>query len=304
MKIRFGVGLGVGNVLDGPAQLGAVVDRLEALGFDSLWMSDRVTGAALDPIAALAFAAGRTERLKLGTNVLVLPGRDPFLMARQLAAIDQLSGGRLLPAVGLGSPSSADRPPFGVPKGRRAALFEEGLAVIRELWRDGGSVPHPDGGRPMTIDPKPTKPLEIWFGGRSEPALRRAGRLSDGWIGSFQSPADCGAARRTIVDAARAAGRTIDDDHFGTAIFYARDRRTELGELIVKTLSESAPGQSGRGGVYVPEVLLPLGADQLTAVVEEYVAQGISKFVLVPDQPEDWDAELDWLRSVTGPLET
>ena len=86
MKIRFGVGLGVGQSLDTPAQLGDVVDLLEALGFDSLWMSDRVTGGALDPIAALSFAAGRTTKLKLGTNVLVLPGRDPFLMARQLAA--------------------------------------------------------------------------------------------------------------------------------------------------------------------------------------------------------------------------
>ena len=138
MKIRFGVGLGVGQSLDTPAQLGDVVDLLEALGFDSLWMSDRVTGGALDPIAALAFAAGRTTKLKLGTNVLVLPGRDPFLMARQLAAVDQLSGGRLLPAVGLGSPSKADRPPFGVPKGTRAQRFEDGRRSLygREGLKD------------------------------------------------------------------------------------------------------------------------------------------------------------------------
>ena len=298
MKIRFGVGLGVGQSLDTPAQLGDVVDLLEALGFDSLWMSDRVTGGALDPIAALAFAAGRTTKLKLGTNVLVLPGRDPFLMARQLAAVDQLSGGRLLPAVGLGSPSKADRPPFGVPKGTRAQRFEDGLAIIRELWRDGGSVPHPDGGKPMTIDPRPTKPLEIWFGGRSVPALQRAGRLSDGWIGSFQTPEQCGEARRVIIDAAADAGRSIDDDHYGTAIFYARERRSEVGEFVVTALTESG------GGQYVPEIMLPLGADELTAVIADYVAVGLSKFVLVPDEPDDWSAELTWLREVTGPLET
>lgn len=295
MKVRIGVGLGVGNPLEGPGQLGEVVDLLEERGFDSLWMSDRVTGAALDPVTALAFAAGRTTRLKLGTNVVVLPGRDPFLLARQLAAVDQLSGGRLLPAFGLGSPSNADRPPFAVPKGTRARAFEEGLSIVRELWREGGSVPHPDGGKAMRIDPKPTKPLEIWFGGRSTPALERTGRLADGWIGSFQSPEECGAARRVIVEAATAAGRRIDDDHYGTAIFYARERRTELGELIVSALSET----------YVPEVLLPLGADELTAVVAGYVAEGITKFVLVPaDRPGDWRAELDWLREVTGPLET
>lgn len=300
MKIRIGVGLGVGHILDSPAELGFVVDLLESLGFDSLWMSDRVVGAALDPIAALAYAAGRTTRLKLGTNVLVLPGRDPFLMARQLAAIDQLSGGRLLPAVGLGSPSRADRPPFGVPRGTRAQVFEDGLAIIRELWREGGSVPHPGDGSPSRIDPRPTKPLEIWFGGRSVPALRRAGQLSDGWIGSFQSPAECGEARRVIIEAATTAGRSIDDDHYGTAVFYARERRTELGELIVKTLSEaSAPGS------YVPEVLLPLGADELTAVIGDYIEHGITKFVLVPaDGPITWRDELEWLRGVTAPLET
>jgi len=296
MKIRMGVGLGVGHTLDGPAQLGEVVDLLEDLSFDSMWMSDRVTGGALDPLAALAFAAGRTSRLKLGTNVVVLPGRDPFLLARQLAAVDQLSEGRLLPAVGLGSPSTADRPPFGVPRGRRAAMFEEGLAIMRELWREGGSVPHPDGGKPMTIDPKPTRPLEVWFGGRSDPALERAGRLSDGWIGSFQGPESCGAARRTIASAAAAAGRAVDDDHYGTAVFYARERRTELGELVVAALAQEE---------YVPEVLLPCGADELTAVLRDYVDVGLSKFVLVPgDRPDDWTAELRWLRDVTGPLET
>lgn len=299
MKVRIGVGLGVGNVLDGPSQLGAVVDRLETLGFDSLWMSDRVVGAALDPLTALAFAAGRTSHLKLGTNVSVLPGRDPFLMARQMAAIDQLSSGRFLPAVGLGSPSAADRPPFGVVTGTRARVFEEGLAIIRALWAEGGSVPHPDGGKAVRIDPRPTKPLEVWFGGRSTPALQRAGRLSDGWIGSFQSPEETGAARRVIVDAADAAGRTIDDDHYGTAVFYARERRTELGELVVSALAQSG------GGTYVPEVLLPLGADELTDVLAAYVAEGLSKFVLVPaDRPDDWDAELSWLREVTSPLET
>ena len=101
-----------------------------------------------------------------------------------------------------------------------------------------------------------------------------------------------------IVDAATDAGRSIDDDHYGTAIFYARERRSEVGEFVVKALTESG------GGHYVPEVLLPLGADELAAVIADYVAVGLSKFVLVPDQPDDWSAELTWLREVTGPLET
>lgn len=294
-KVRIGVGLGVGNTLRGPEQFAEVVDDLERLGFDSLWMSDRTTGAALDPLAALAFAAGRTSRLKLGTNVVVLPGRDPFSIARQVAAIDRLSGGRMLPAFGLGSPSRADRPPFAVERGTRAARFEERLAVLRELWTDG-EAPHPEpGGTPYRLDPRPTRPPEIWFGGRSPAALERTGRLADGWLGSFQVPEETAAARRAVEAAAARAGRTIDDDHFGTTIFYARERRTELGELVVRALSDS----------YVPELSLPCGTDELTAAVRAHVAGGVSKFVVVPsDVPDDWTVELEWLRSVTAPIET
>lgn len=294
-KVRIGVGLGVGNTLRGPEQFAEVVDELERLGFDSLWMSDRTTGAALDTFSALAFAAGRTTRLKLGTNVVVLPGRDPFAIARQVAAIDRLSNGRMLPAFGLGSPSRADRPPFQVPRGTRAARFEESLAVLRALWTDGEAAhPEPDG-KPFRLDPRPTRPPEVWFGGRSPAALERTGRLADGWLGSFQTPTETAAARRTIEAAADRAGRRIDDDHFGTTIFYARERRTELGELVVQALSET----------YVPEQSLPCGADEIDATVRAHLDGGISKFVMVPaDVPDDWTAELAWLRSVTAPLET
>jgi probable F420-dependent oxidoreductase len=295
VKIRIGVGFGGGHMLDDPAAFGRVVDIVEDLAFDSIWMSDRVVGAAIDPLAALAFAAGRTTNLKLGTNVLVLPGRDPFAVAKQMAAIDRLSEGRLLPAFGLGSPSRADRPPFGVPRGTRAALFEEDLAIVRQLW-SGEPVPHPDpGGKPYLLSPGPTKPLEVWFGGKSPKALERTGRLSDGWIGSFQRPAETGAARRTIEAAAAAAGRAIDDDHYGVSIFYARHERSELAELVVRTLADD----------YVPDEVLPLGEHELQTVIAAHVAEGLTKFVLVPsDAPDDMADELNWLREVTRDLET
>src|SRR3546814_4960134 len=79
-----------------------MVDALEDLRFDSLWLSERVTGDSPDPVVALAVAAGRTQRLKLGFSVLVLPGRNPMLLAKELATLDRLSAGRLLPAFGLG----------------------------------------------------------------------------------------------------------------------------------------------------------------------------------------------------------
>jgi alkanesulfonate monooxygenase SsuD/methylene tetrahydromethanopterin reductase-like flavin-dependent oxidoreductase (luciferase family) len=104
MKVRFGVGLGTSNVLGEPADFATLVDTLEELRFDSLWISERATGPTLDPLAAIAFAAGRTRRLKFGTSVLVVPGRNPVLLAKELATVDALSGGRLLPAFGLGTP--------------------------------------------------------------------------------------------------------------------------------------------------------------------------------------------------------
>src|SRR5262245_57960584 len=102
MKIKCGIGLGVRTAVTAGAAFGELLDVLEYLRFDSIWLSDRATGPGLDPLAALAFAAGRTRRLKLGTSTLVLPGRNPVLLARELAALDVLSGGRFLPAFGLG----------------------------------------------------------------------------------------------------------------------------------------------------------------------------------------------------------
>lgn len=295
MKIRIGVGTGAGQSLGGYDRFGLVVDLIESLGFDSLWVSDRVVGESLDPTVSLAIAAGRTSRIKLGANVFVLPGRDPFLMAKQLASIDQLSNGRMLPAFGLGSPHPSDRAPFGVPRGTRVASFESNLDLIRRLWA-GESIPHPDGARPFRLKPTPTEPLDIWFGARNNAALERTGRLADGWIGSFQSPTAAANAKRVIDDAAAAAGRVVDPEHFGMTLLYGRTERTEIGEFIVSALAD---------GDYDRDTMYPCGADQLVAVLQAHIDAGISKFVLSPaDVPDDWEAELRWLREVTGPLET
>src|SRR5580704_15837961 len=108
MKVRIGYGLGTAGLQGGPnGEVGkafaAMVDGLETYGFDSLWLSERISGAAPDPVVGLAVAAGRTSRLKLGMSVLVLPGRNPVLLAKELATLDVLSAGRLLPAFGLGA---------------------------------------------------------------------------------------------------------------------------------------------------------------------------------------------------------
>ena len=187
--VRIGIGLGVRTWLHGP-EFGEVVDAVEALSFDSLWLSERITGQAPDPIVAMSYAAGRTSRLKFGMSVLVLPGRNPVVLAKELATLAVMSGGRLLPAFGLGVADGREHQAFGVERSERAAWFDEALAVMRACWR-GEPVDH-DGERfhyeGLVVRPVP-KRLDVWLGGIAPSELRRVGRLADGWLPSFVTPA-------------------------------------------------------------------------------------------------------------------
>ena len=148
-------------------------------------------------MVALAFAAARTTKLKLGTSVQVLPGRNPVVVAKQWATLDQLSGGRTLPAFGLGVADPREQQAFGVAREERAAWFDEALPLIRRMWLED-DVDH-DGPRfsyeGLTVRPKPVQqPPDVWLGGRAKSELRRVGRLGDGWLPS-------------LLDAGRRRGR-------------------------------------------------------------------------------------------------
>ena len=130
MKVRIGYGLGVRTTLNDTGFLD-VVDTLERLRFDSLWFSERIGGDATDPLVAMAMAAARTTRLKIGMSVMVLPGRNPIVLAKELATLDRMSNGRLLPAFGLGVADVQEQQAFGVERTKRAKMFNEALAVLR-----------------------------------------------------------------------------------------------------------------------------------------------------------------------------
>src|ERR687892_1721894 len=197
MKVRIGVGLGTQTLAGDAERFGGVVDALERRGlhfllgwgggFDAVWRGGRLTTAAPDPLIALAVAAGRTERLKLGTSVLVVPGRNPVVLAKELASLDRLSGGRLLPAVGLGAPVPAEHRAFGVERSARAGLFDEAIVLMRRLWTEDdvhhdGEHFHVDG---VTLRPRPLQqPIDVWLGGTAPSELRRTGRFGDGWLPS------------------------------------------------------------------------------------------------------------------------
>ena len=174
MKVRIGYGIGTQGLADGGARFAELIDALESLGFDSIWCSERATGPIPEPMVSLAFAAGRTKKLKLGTSVQVLPGRNPVLLAKQWASLDVLSGGRALPAFGLGVVEPHEQQAFGVTREERAPWFDEALPLLRRLWTE--DVVDHDGPRfhyeGVSIGTRPVQqPLDVWLGGR---ARRRA----------------------------------------------------------------------------------------------------------------------------------
>src|SRR5262249_40227238 len=191
MKVRFGFACrGQADLaLDAFPQL---VDDLERLGFDSLWLPELMLNGPFDPLVGLAHAAARTTRLKLGAY-LIVPGRNPVRLARELANLDRLSGGRLLLIMVLGQPNTSELLAQHVTKAERGALLDEVLPLLRRLW--SGDVVHHHGPRYQLRDarlsPTPVQmPLEMWLGGQLPGALRRAGHLGDGWIPGLLTPTE------------------------------------------------------------------------------------------------------------------
>ena len=228
MKVRIGIALGQWPIQDHSADaILDLIDYFEALDVDSLWVSDRLVSSALilEPVTFLAYIAGHLRKMKLGTSTLVLPTRNPIVLAKELATLDFLSRGRLFPAFGLGGDESKDLLAVGVNKKERAARADEAIRLMRRLWTEENvtfegkfySVQN------VTIMPRPWQKngLPIWIGGRSQAALRRTGRLGDGWLVSSVSPVEVEAGIKTIREHAAAAGREVPEDHYGVLIpFY------------------------------------------------------------------------------------
>jgi probable F420-dependent oxidoreductase len=291
VKIRIGFGLGVRTLVN-DERFGAAVDAMEQLRFDSLWVSERIGGESPDPVVAMAFAAGRTTKLKFGTAVMVLPGRNPVLVAKELASLDRLSGGRLLPAFGLGVADVHEQQAFGVARNERAAWFDEALPLIRRFWMED-TVDH-DGPRfhyeGVRVLPKPTQqPPDVWLGGIAPSELRRVGRLADGWLPSFVLPDDVANGRKVVEETAAAHERAIDPEHYGVLVPYA------LGPVPDTVLAALA---RRRADLADPSVLVPNGIDALRDRIEAFIEVDFSKFVVLPIAEPDPDAvpdHLGWL---------
>src|SRR3954447_5706319 len=153
---------------------------------------------ALDPFAALAFVAGVTSRIRLIPNIVVLPYRNPFLVAKSAATIDALSGGRFVLSVATGYLRSEFRS-LGVDFERRNELFDEALAVLRGVWTTDEFSYEGSGftAKGVTANPKPAH-VPIWIGGNSALTRRRVAERGDGW-NPFPAPAQLAQTARTQV---------------------------------------------------------------------------------------------------------
>lgn len=309
MSIRIGVGFGAWPFAEtDPKLLWRYIERMEDLGLDSIWFSDRLiaagpfAGMVLEPLVTIAAVAARTSRLKFGPSVLALSLRNPVWVAKQIATIDFLSAGRILPALGLGQEDEREYEAAGVPKAQRAGRVDEAVAVMRRLWQEDRVTYH---GRffhltEVTIEPKPVQqPVPIWFGGRSDAAYRRVGRLGDGWLPSLATPVEIATGIRQINRYAAEAGRTIDDDHYGALISYhiagSVAEAEEAAESFLRRRTDVPPG-----------TYCALGTpDDCIRTLRRYIDAGASKFVLRPACPPTAVFEqLELLaREVIAPIE-
>jgi probable F420-dependent oxidoreductase len=288
MKIRIGISLG-----DTISEASAVdevlefIDLCESWDIDSLWVSDRIVAPkiTLDPIVFMAYMAARMRNMKFGTSALVLPTRQPILLAKQLATLDFLCKGRLLLVVGLGGDDTKDFEAAGVRKQERGKRGDEAIVLMKKLWTEENvsyegkfyAIHH------LTLLPRPHQKdgIPLWVGGRSNAALRRTAHLADGWLTSNTTPAEVGAGIETIRNLAREAGRQIPEDHYGVLIPYYFARNTD------EALAQAGPSVRRRADIPVQEYAALGPGEAIRNRIQAYIDAGATKFVMRPCGPRE-----------------
>jgi probable F420-dependent oxidoreductase len=256
--MKFGVHLPQYGRAAGPGAIAAAARQADDLGFDDVWVSDHIAIPAdapyppaflYEPVVALTWAAAATTRVGLGTSVLVLPYRHPLHLAKELASLDRLSGGRLRVGVGAGW-LEAEFDALGSSFATRGAATDEAIDVLRACW---GEQPVTFQGpgvafRDMKVVPTPAHRIPIWVGGRAEPALRRALTKGDGWHGTFLDP------EQTVPLVQR----------------LRRERPDEAFTLSMRT------GWDG----------LTTGADEIDRLLDAFASAGVQHLMASPAQPD------------------
>jgi len=244
--MQFGIHLPHAGERATPALIRRFALQAEALGFADIWVSEHIILPRTqfprklpfyEPVLTLTWVAAVTERVRLGTSVLVLPMRHPIPLAKELATLQNLSDGRLILGAGVGwlEPEFAA---LGAPFHQRGRRMDEGIALMRALWtQDPVTFPTrhiPAEITDMTMTPLPIVPIPLWIGGSSDAALKRTIRLADGWHGSRETPEQTA----TIVQRLRAERPGVDFTISTRVNWDGRD----LGELRARIAAYEAAG--------------------------------------------------------------
>ncbi|MGY8958958.1 MAG: LLM class flavin-dependent oxidoreductase [Alphaproteobacteria bacterium] len=225
-------------------ELVEVVELVDRCGYDSLWMGDHVSFPIpmMDPLLMIAQAAVVSRRLMFGTGVYLLPLRHPAPVAKQVSTLDHLTEGRFIFGVGVGGEFPKEYELCGVPITERGARLSDSMKVLRKLW-SGEAVSHDSPfykfeDTPMQPPARQAGGPPIWVGGRSDAALRRAGRLSDGYVSYVVTPDMFADALGKIETAAQGVSRNIDSFGTGHLLFMRIDDTYEQAlDAATETLS-------------------------------------------------------------------
>src|SRR3972149_2166495 len=238
----------------------------EEAGFDSLWVGDRILRARFEALITLAAVASRTERVKLGTGTLLLPLRNPLLVAQMVAALDHASNGRVIIGISPGGEDAkSEFEACGVPFEKRGKRLDESVEVLKLLWT-GNNVNFSGDFYNLsnvTLDPKPVqKPYPgIWIGGASDLTFKRVAEKANGWLPFDVPPEEYGNCWNKISDIANKIGRNMSEIHPSVYLYTNLEvnihERGFGGEFYLGGLHESTLSTHGRQQIYTkPEELL------------------------------------------------
>ncbi len=267
------------------------VEALEALPIASLWVGGHVASpqGAPEVMVKLAQLAALSHRVRIGTSILLLPLYPPALLAKQVADLDHLCGGRISLGVGVGGEYEQEFRACGVPVNERGGRTDEAIALLRRLWT-AEEISHPGPHYPMArvrIQPAPIQAggPPIIVGGRKEPAMARAARLGDGWMPYLYSPRAYASSVKRIREIAAAAGRDLADFEWTVFLF------TTVRDDAEKARAEAA---SVLGGLYrqdfrefADRVTAAGTAEQVAARVQEFVDAGARHIIFAAAAHED-----------------
>jgi probable F420-dependent oxidoreductase len=290
MPNHFPCGIELPQVFfDGPTDMDHIrkfAVRAEALGFESLWLQERIVGdfVMLEPVTLLSYVAALTTKIKLGTSVILLPLRNPMQLAKAYSTLDVMSGGRAIMGVGLGGGHlGSHEDVFGYTREGRVTRFSEAVQIMKLLWTEPRASFH---GRywnfdDIAMEPKPAqKPhLPLWFGGHHENALRRAVKYGDGWMGAGSSSSNAfvreSAQIRQFIEETKRDPRTFA---YGKRVYMAVDNDKARGEKRIRDWFAQRYKNADLG----PRVSIWGSASEVTEKIQQIVKAGAQFIVFNP----------------------